>query len=303
MRSLTKFIEASFVAIAIFSFSFAQAQTTHVVTVSNFEFTPANLTIAPGDIVTFENVEGFHNASGSTGIFPENPESFTTGAPELAPWSQSVTFTLEGTYTYQCDIHTNMVGTITVSSPEPPCEAPYPAAENLNAAIQANGVLISWDPILGSIGCQIRVAPQGGAPTAKTIAGTEVSQFFIPGQFLSFGTTYDWGVRCGCSQNPLIVGPWVNSTFSTPVSLAISSSPNPVVDVSNVTFTAVDHGLSSLEVYDMSGRVVETIFNGMASADTDYRFAFDASNLPNGIYLYRLTTPSEIVTEKFLIAR
>ncbi|HKK39975.1 MAG TPA: T9SS type A sorting domain-containing protein [Cryomorphaceae bacterium] len=304
MKSSTNLFLAAATAMAFFAANAAIAQVNHIVTVSNFEFTPASLTIEPGDIVTWTNVEGFHNASGSTSIFPGNPESFSTGSPELAPWSQSVTFTLEGTYNYQCDIHTNMLGTIIVNSSEPPCETPYPAVAGLTSEVLPNGVLIAWDPIAGSIGCQVRVAPKNGSILGtKIIPGSDVSQFFIPGQFLSPGTSYDWQVRCGCSQNPLIVGPWVGSEFSTPAGAVVSSYPNPTGDISNVAFQVSNEGYSSLEVYDMSGRMVHSVFNGTAQPGTDYRFTFSGAHLPPGVYMYRLTTPIETVIEKFMISK
>jgi len=95
--------------------AFLQAQTVHEVEVFNFGFEPATLTIEPGDIVEWTNTGGFHNVNGSTQNFPENPESFGN-ATGTSPWTYSFTFTLEGTYDYQCDVHpAQMQGSIVVS--------------------------------------------------------------------------------------------------------------------------------------------------------------------------------------------
>jgi myo-inositol-hexaphosphate 3-phosphohydrolase len=64
-----------------------------------------------------------------------------------------------------------------------------------------------------------------------------------------------------------------------------------------------EEGTTTLEVYDMSGRMLDALFNGVAQANNDYRFQFDGSTLPNGVYIYRLTTDKEMVNEKFMIAR
>jgi len=61
--------------------------------------------------------------------------------------------------------------------------------------------------------------------------------------------------------------------------------------------------MSTLEVYDMNGKMVEALFSGVAQPESDYRFEFNGSNLPNGIYIYRLTTESEVKTEKFVISK
>ncbi len=39
------------------------------------------------------------------------------------------------------------------------------------------------------------------------------------------------------------------------------------------------------------------------SPGQDYRFEFDGSSLPNGVYLCRLTTGSEVLIDKFMITR
>jgi hypothetical protein len=49
--------------------------------------------------------------------------------------------------------------------------------------------------------------------------------------------------------------------------------------------------------------LVDAIFTGVAQANNEYRYAFDGSALPNGVYIYRLTTLNEVVNEKFIISR
>ncbi|MEM6326656.1 MAG: plastocyanin/azurin family copper-binding protein [Bacteroidota bacterium] len=86
------------------------AQTTHTVTVRNFEFDPAALTIEVGDTVRWENEQGFHNARQTSG-----PEVFSSGAAASGDWTYEYTFTQVGTSTYQCDPHQSiMQGTVTV---------------------------------------------------------------------------------------------------------------------------------------------------------------------------------------------
>jgi len=105
------------------------AQTTHDVEVGGSLTTPGNLpyylpqnlTIQLGDIVEWENISGSHQIYGGTDVFPENPESFTSGDPDQAPFTFSYTFTIAGVYDYHCDNSfmgqnhsTTQFGTITV---------------------------------------------------------------------------------------------------------------------------------------------------------------------------------------------
>jgi len=106
-----------FATIFILALSFnLKAQTSNAVTVSNFSFSPANLTITAGDEVVWTNTAGTHNVDGLTSKFPSNPESF--GNAVGAGWTYKFTFNTAGTYDYQCDLHASMVGKITVN-PKP----------------------------------------------------------------------------------------------------------------------------------------------------------------------------------------
>ncbi|MFT5596886.1 MAG: plastocyanin [Flammeovirgaceae bacterium] len=84
------------------------AQTTHNVTVFNFGFDPAVLTVDQGDIVIWTNTEGFHNVDGNSTTFPNNPEAFGNEASSEL-WTYEVTFDTEGSYDYQCAIHPSLM--------------------------------------------------------------------------------------------------------------------------------------------------------------------------------------------------
>jgi plastocyanin len=77
------------------------------VTIRDFEFDPADVTISVGDTVTWTN------DGPSTHTATANDGEFDSG--QLAPGqSYSHTFNQAGTYAYICQIHPNMKGTITV---------------------------------------------------------------------------------------------------------------------------------------------------------------------------------------------
>jgi plastocyanin len=87
----------------------AVAAATENVTITDFEFTPAEITIQQGDTVTWTN-EGptAHSATASDG-------SFDTGIFS-AGGSRSETFDEAGTFSYICTPHPNMTGTIVVEA-------------------------------------------------------------------------------------------------------------------------------------------------------------------------------------------
>ncbi|MEM9053416.1 MAG: T9SS type A sorting domain-containing protein [Bacteroidota bacterium] len=210
------------------------------------------------------------------------------------------------------------VGPVCFSSCEacpeaPACELPYPQVDGLGFTNQGNGILLSWNPIEGSIGCQLFFQLPNGNTTTRIKGGSNVSDFFIPGNLLQPFETYSYRVRCGCSQNPLIVGPYseTGSFFFVPPAImeneestVINAVPNPNNGISyislNTNKTTVQ---ATLEVFDMSGRLVDQVFQGSVAANQEMRFEFNRTDLPEGIYLIRYVSNGEVTTEKMMITK
>lgn len=90
-------------------------QNSYNVSVTNYVYSPAEVTINVGDKVIWKNNGGNHNVNGSKTKFPANPESF--GNSLGTGWTYEYTFTTAGTYNYQCDPHAafGMVGKVIVN--------------------------------------------------------------------------------------------------------------------------------------------------------------------------------------------
>ena len=78
------------------------------VTIDNFTFAPAELTVKVGTTVTWKNHDDIPHAIVSAGKF----RSKTLDTDD----SYSFTFTTPGTYQYFCYLHPHMVGSIVVES-------------------------------------------------------------------------------------------------------------------------------------------------------------------------------------------
>jgi plastocyanin len=83
------------------------------VAISGYAFPPSSITIPRGTTVSWVNMDFVQHTvtSGTeqapTGLFDSNPLSHMQ--------SFSYTFNTPGTYTYYCDLHPNMIGTIRVT--------------------------------------------------------------------------------------------------------------------------------------------------------------------------------------------
>ena len=87
-----------------------------------FVFAPPAITVAEGDTVTWTNSDPVpHTVTSDTGAFDSgvmnNGQTF------------GFTFTAAGSYSYFCDLHPTMKGTVAVTAVAPAPEAPAPEAQ------------------------------------------------------------------------------------------------------------------------------------------------------------------------------
>ncbi len=98
-------------------------------------------------------------------------------------------------------------------------------------------------------------------------------------------------------------GEGVEDLLSVDSQNQLTSFPNPTNGPSQVVFVTAETGRTLVEVYDMNGRMVEALFNQEAEAGVEYRLDFNGNNLPNGVYIYRMTTENEVVIDKFIMSK
>jgi hypothetical protein len=79
--------------------------------------------------------------------------------------------------------------------------------------------------------------------------------------------------------------------------------PNPATDRSQISFMSTVDGKLSLQVLDMTGRVVGDLFNNQAEAGQVYTAEFDANVMSSGIYMVRLSSGTDFQMERLLIQK
>ena len=140
------------------------APSTVAVRLANRAYSPASISIATGDTVVWTNADKDpHTVTERNAAFDSG--TFQPGGS----WQR--TFTTAGTFTYICDLHPSMVGSVTVSVPSPtgtlPPPPPPPPAPTAPAAPNAG----SAAPGVGG------AAPGSAAAGGGASGGTSVSMF------------------------------------------------------------------------------------------------------------------------------
>jgi hypothetical protein len=83
----------------------------------------------------------------------------------------------------------------------------------------------------------------------------------------------------------------------------LNVSPNPITTSATITFKVAQTGMAALLVYDINGKQVALLFNGVAEKGVARQVRFDAARLPTGMYVAQLQTPGGTIEQKLIISR
>jgi hypothetical protein len=90
---------------------------------------------------------------------------------------------------------------------------------------------------------------------------------------------------------------------SSPTAFALAvASPNPFNPTTTLRFSLPEASHVTLAVFDVTGRQVAQLVNGMQDAG-QHSVTFDGSNLASGVYLYRLTAGLNTATGKMVLLK
>lgn len=78
--------------------------------------------------------------------------------------------------------------------------------------------------------------------------------------------------------------------------------PNPFNPSTTINYSIPKRGMVTLKVYDVLGREVETLVNGIRNAGT-YEVRFDGARLASGVYFDRLEYNGTIITRKMVLMK
>ncbi|MDP4175327.1 MAG: C39 family peptidase [Bacteroidota bacterium] len=84
--------------------------------------------------------------------------------------------------------------------------------------------------------------------------------------------------------------------------LYLSSNPNPFNSQTSVSFKTIKPAYTKITVHDITGRTVESLFDGMISSG-DHSFRWNANSLPSGIYFIHVVSGNARKTFKALLLK
>lgn len=100
-----------------------------------------------------------------------------------------------------------------------------------------------------------------------------------------------------------------NIVSVTQISTVVPSSinldqnyPNPFNPTTTINFDIPKQSFVSLKVYDMTGKEVQSLFEGVKQAGT-YQVKFDGQNLNSGVYFYKLMSDGASITKSMVLVK
>lgn len=94
-----------------------------------------------------------------------------------------------------------------------------------------------------------------------------------------------------------------NNTSLTPDKITLYQNyPNPFNPNTKISYTLQTRSFVTLKIYDMLGREIETLVNEEKAPDT-YSINWYASDIPSGVYFYRLQAGTFSITKKLILLK
>ncbi len=94
----------------------------------------------------------------------------------------------------------------------------------------------------------------------------------------------------------------VTETLPTAFRLA-QNYPNPFNPSTTLRFTVETKGHATLTVFNALGQEIATLFSGNAELGQVYTTQFDATNLANGMYFYKLVSNGQSSIKKMILLK
>jgi hypothetical protein len=140
--------------------------------------------------------------------------------------------------------------------------------------------------------------------------GTQVDKIYITNSGATPSGTGPAATNCGGSlvfndvpQHVASHDFEIAANEALPAEYGLSDNhPNPFNPATKITYTLKDAAEVKLEVFDIAGRLVATLADGLQTAGR-YQVTFDGKDLAGGMYFYRLRAGSFAQTKRMLLVK
>lgn len=103
---------------------------------------------------------------------------------------------------------------------------------------------------------------------------------------------------------PIMLNPTGIKDGSVPISFNLYQNyPNPFNPKTKINFSVANSGKTILKIYNLLGIEVATLFENFAERGKLYEVEFDATDIPSGVYIYKLQSSNDITFRKMSVIK
>ena len=182
-----------------------------------------------------------------------------------------------------------------VPYPAAPTELIFPADSAMNISASP---MLRWSPTVGATYYVVQVSPYTSSFMTFVFDDTTSASSQVVGP-LNYGTKYYWHVSAVING---VRGPWPQTrqftvmrtspveqaVYSMPPDFALGQNyPNPFNPSTTIGYSVPRRTMVLVRIFNVLSQEVALLVNELKEAGT-YQLAWNASNVPSGIYFYRL---------------
>ncbi len=168
---------------------------------------------------------------------------------------------------------------------------------NLSLKITQN---VNENPAFFSMPIQIKVNLLVGDTLVTVFNNAQVQNFNVTINGEPISITFDPNNLILKDVLPIVLGTDVNNVVNN-FSLE-QNYPNPFNPSTTIKYSLGKAGITTLKIYDVLGKEVATLVNEELQAGP-HKVTFDASNLPSGVYVYKIQSGEYINSKKMLLLK
>jgi Secretion system C-terminal sorting domain len=178
----------------------------------------------------------------------------------------------------------------------------------VQAVITNDEVVDGWGTLITPMGTQptLRLRKTHTVTSGNNAPVTTITYLFITNSSLGANiTTNELGevARSGASYTTTVVSGSTRVERPETKSFQLFANyPNPLVQETTISFSLEAPGHVSLRLFDLTGREVGTLVDGFKTAGS-YRQEFDARDLPNGVYIYKLQVDGATAVRQLVVLK
>jgi hypothetical protein len=111
------------------------------------------------------------------------------------------------------------------------------------------------------------------------------------------------GFSDGMGPRHTMIVPRIQEETTTIEDITIKAYPNPFAEEVTIEFTSSTDGEATVEIFDLAGNKIASIYNGEVKAGMVNTVKFRGEDLPSGIYLYVITSGDKRVYDRIILTK